>query len=224
MVELVFDPIGSGFMKQPVYCLQFKTPLASNKRVRELLSSRFYGNSAIQRLYKPGLKLCVDPGNSGGANWGIYMSVELPVFLLQLEKNPLSQAEIRSSFLNLVYCADKTESELFNKDLRKEELNISVKHAVVSDKFQLRGTLNSTQAEEWEWQDGYFVLQNNIELPINKELEKNSFILNQGHRFIKSHITKGRMLHHVSYPAIDAQPNELAVLEHHWNVFVRRNG
>jgi hypothetical protein len=73
-------------------------------------------------------------------------------------------------------------------------------------KFRRCATLHSAPAEEWEWHLGHIVLQNNIELLLNKELEKNSFILNHGHRFIKSHISKGRMLHHVSYPAIDAQP------------------
>jgi hypothetical protein len=164
----------------------------------------------------------LDPGNSSGANWGIYMSVELPVYLHRLDMNPLSQSEIRSSFLNLVYCADKTESEIFNKDLRREELNISVRDAVASDKFQLRGTLRSSRAEKWEPADGYLVLQNNFKLPVTKELEKNSFILNHEHLFIKSYVSAGHLLHHVSYPADDAQSDELAVLEHHWNVFVRK--
>ena len=219
IIELILDSIGTGAMKQTLYCLQMKTPLASNKKFNEL-KRRFYESEAIQSLYKPGIKLCLDASNSSG-NWGIYMSVELPLFLSKLNENPLSREEIQRSFLNLVYCADQTEKELLNKDLQKEELNVSVIKATSSSQFQLREKKGSYRSEEWQQKNGFFILENKYPLITNKENEKNSFIYNHENLFVKSFIGNGYFHHQVSHLTDDAQKIELQVLEKHWEVFLR---
>lgn len=222
IIELLIDHLGSGAMKQTLYCLQMKTPLASNKKFNEL-KRKFYESETIQQLYEPGIKLCLDPSNTGGANWGIYMSVELPLFLSQLQENPLSQEEIQRNFLNLVLCADQTEKELFNKDLQKEELNVSVTKASSSSQFQLRQKNKSELMEKWEQRNGYFILENKYPLIANKENEKNSFIYNHENLYLKSFIKNGQFHHQVSHLTEDAQKIELQVLKKHWEVFLRKN-
>jgi hypothetical protein len=220
IIEFLIDHIGSGAMKQTLYCLQMKTPLASNKKFNEL-KRKFYESETIQQLYEPGIKLCLDPSSTGGANWGIYMSVELPFILSQLQENPLSQEEIQRNLLNLVHCADQTEKELFNKDLQKEELNVSVTKAAASSKFQLRQKNNSESEEKWEQKNGYFILENKYSLIPNKENEKSSFIYNHENLYIKSFIRNGQFHHQVSHLTEDAQKIELQVLKKHWDVFLR---
>jgi hypothetical protein len=119
VIELVYDHIGSGFTGKSVYCLKMKTPLAPYTKYRHL-KDLFY-HEAIQSVYHPGVKLCIDPVQMGGNSWGIYMSTELPLFVEDLSVNPLSEEEIQEAFSALVICADTTESVVFQRDLKKED-------------------------------------------------------------------------------------------------------
>jgi hypothetical protein len=221
IIELILDNIATGAMKQTLYCLQMKTPIAPNKKFNEI-RRRFYESETIQHLYLPGIKLCLDPSKTGDNNWGLYMSVELPLFLSKLEENPLSQEEIQHNFLALVHCADQTEKELFNKDLQKEELNVSITKAAISTQFQFRKNPKKFRNDLWEQRDGYFILEINFPLIPNKENEKSSFICNHENLFIKSFIKNGSTQNQVAYLTDDAQKSELKVLEKHWEVFHRK--
>ncbi len=221
IIELILDPIGSGAMKETLYCLQMKTPLAPNKKFNEV-KRLFYEHKSIQQLYLPGIKLCLDPSKLGDNVWGMYMSVELPLFLSKMEENPLSQEEIQRNFLALVHCADQTEKELFNKDLQKEELKESLIKADKTASHQFRKTAKQTRHDFWEQRNGYFFLENKYSLLTHKENEKNSLISNHENFFIKTFINKGNIHHQVAYLTSDAQKAELQVLEKHWQVFVSK--
>lgn len=156
IIELVLDNIGSGILGEAVYCLKMKTPIAPLSQFK-MLRNRFYNNKLIKDSYLPGIKLCLDPSHNTGSSWAIYMVNDLPLFIRDLHKNPLSVEEIQISYLNLIKCADLTEKEIFNKDLRKEELNLPLKMASYKCKKGFRKAEMQKVADRWVIQ-GDFIL------------------------------------------------------------------
>lgn len=220
VIELVYDYVGSGYSGNSVYCLRMKTPIASYSKYKQL-KGLFYNNAAIQSLYLPGIKLCMDSSQSGGNNWGLYMVSELPLFIKDLSVNPLSTEEIQAAFSSLVQCADKTEVALFGRDIRKEELNLPVALLSAASTSGFRKAQRQKSIHNWKSKGDYFVLQSSFEnSSAYHDMEKKSLQLNHDHFYVKTCFEQGQWLQQVAFLTRDAHQEELDLLEKHYKVFI----
>jgi len=219
LIDITLDPIGSGWKKTAVYCLRMRTPLAPANKLREL-RKRFYENKEIQSMYLPGIKLCLDIDSSLGMNWGLYISTELPLYIYELEKNPLSELEIQQSFRRLIDCADKTEHDIFNRDLNKEELNLTegTHQSIGTSRF--RKQTNGAEVRDWTQFGDYFIKE--ISEPSRQihDIERSSLIFNHKHLYIKAIPVSNKLKYQVAYLHHDAHREELELLEKHLGVSV----
>lgn len=223
VIELLFDHIGSGFYGHSVFCLRMRTPLASFYKLRELKNS-FNQNRSIQDLYQPGIKLCLDASQSGGSTWGLYMSTELPLFLTNLNENPLSVEEIQKAFMSLIKCADITEKLIFNKDLYKEELNLPIIKPKPAIEFKFRNSKKQSFDHGWTQAGDYNELNKNVDTSNIADIEKQALINNHTQLYIKTFCKKGEWFYQVAHLAEDAHQVELALLEKHLQVFLNGLG
>jgi len=221
IIELVFDHIGTGFCNQSVFCLRMRTPLASFSKFK-LIRSCFNVSKSIQELYLPGIKLCLDPSQTGGTSWGLYMVNELPLFITDFENNPLSVEEIQEAFINLIKCADQTEKEIFDRDLKKEELNLPVNKISQNRKTSFRHSKKQTVGEDWLETDGFYILEEEVELSHYNDIEKQALIDNHNNFYVKTFCREGKWLFQVAYLTKDAYKVELQLLEKH--LVVVKNG
>jgi hypothetical protein len=219
VIELVYDHIGSGFTGKSVYCLKMKTPLAPYSKYRHL-KDLFY-DAAIQSVYHPGVKLCIDPVQMSGNSWGIYMSTELPLFVEDLSINPLSEEEIQEAFSSLVICADTTESLIFQRDLRKEELNLVIGDLRKETNRVFRKAEKQTRLNKWLTKDSYHILETIVEQSeVSSFFEKQALVMNHESMYVKTFSEKGVWKHQVAFLNKDAFKDELDLLEKHYKVFL----
>lgn len=222
VIELLYDPIGSGSLGRSVYCLQMKTPLAPFSKFRQLKTS-FNSNASIQALYRPGIKLSIDPSHSGGNNWGIYMAYELPLFITDISINPLSGDEVQEAFTSLIACADKTEIEIFGRDLQKEELNLSADLFKDFSHQELRKAHKQQTVHRWKTRGEYHLLEADYEIKDESfDMEKQSLLMNHNTLYVKTFCQNEHWKHQVAYMTKDAHQEELDLLEKHFIVFLNR--
>lgn len=219
VIELVYDHIGSGFTGKSVYCLKMKTPLAPYTKYRHL-KDLFY-DEAIQSVYHPGVKLCIDPVQMGGNSWGIYMSTELPLFVEDLSVNPLSVEEIQEAFSSLVICADTTESVIFQRDLKKEELNLAIGGLKKETNSVFRKAEKQNRINKWLTKGNYHVLEAMVEQSeVNSFFEKQALVMNHESLYLKTFRENDVWKHQVAFLNKDAFKDELDLLEKHYKVFL----
>ena len=223
IMELVFDHVGTGFHGKSVFCLRMRTPLASFSKFK-VLRKRFNESRSIQELYLPGIKLCLDPSQTGGTSWGLYMVNELPLFITDLNDNPLSVEEIQEAFVNLINCADLTEKEIFEKDLQKEELNLPINKTLRENSFSFRNSKKQVIAEDWEERDGFYLLEEELDTDFYSDIEKQALIDNHNNFYVKSFYRDGKWLYQVAYITKDAHKVELQLLEKHLSVVTNNLG
>jgi superfamily II DNA or RNA helicase len=214
IIELVIDPIGTGLYKESVYCLRMRTPLAPYTQFKHMKRG-FLENKSIQNTYLPGIKLCLDPGQT---SWGIYMSTELPLFITDLSVNPLSIEEIQHAFVSLITCADLTEHILFNKDLKKEELNLPLHQKESMNVKGFRAARKQFISSGWkEWND-FYIKEDKAAGISSVDTEKNMYIKNHEHLYVKHVFSNGRWQKQVSILNKDAYRQEVRLLEKHLEI------
>jgi superfamily II DNA or RNA helicase len=219
LIDITLDPIGSGWKKMAVYCLRMRTPLGPANKLKEL-RKRFYENKEIQSMYLPSIKLCLDTDSSLGINWGLYISTELPLYIYELEKNPLSEIEIQQSYRRLIACADKTEHDIFNRDLNKEELNLSAGTHQSIGLNRFRRKTHGTEAKTWT-QIGEYLIKEIVKSSKQiHDTERSSFIFNHKNFYIKAIPVYNKMKYQVAFLHHDAHVEELELLEKHLCVSV----
>jgi hypothetical protein len=229
VIEAVFDPIGTGYLGEAVYCLRIKTPITTITKLRDF-SGEFYSDETIQNSYSHGIKLCLDSSQSGGSLWGIYFAAELPLFLADLNDNPLSKEEVKIAFKNLIECADLTERGILsNQDLRLEELNISKDSKQIKSTHELRKA-KKAYSPKWEISGDYYVkseTQNKAIVDILK------YTLSENHNnfYVKclpavrgKSVKNNKYFHEVSYLKLDSQKKEITLLEQHLKVAMNKFG
>lgn len=222
IIEILLDHIGSGFQRESVYCLKMRTPLAGISKFKNLIDI-FNSSKTIQKTYLPTIKLCLDPSHSGGSNWGLYMSYEIPLFIVEIVKNPLSIGEIQDAFINLIKCADQTEKELFSKDLTKEDLSLPLNQVIALSDSNFRNSKKQLTSNSWQETESFYILEKAFE-PKYLEVNKQALINNHLHLYVKT-ISKNDMWYlQVAHYTKDAQKSELDILEKHLNVFYNNLG
>ena len=217
IIELVHDPVGSGIKGKAVYCLTMKTPLHSHTQLKHL-KDIFYSNTEILTAYVPGVKLCLDLSQSSSSNWGIYMVNELPYFVTNLKNNPLSKIEIVQGFKNLISCADITEKICFEKDLKKEELNLPLINAD-SNSFDFISVGKEAFVHNWQKENEFLIKDRDLIFKSTIDNEKQSFLINHENRYVKTTQIKNEWKVQVAYLEENVQKVELELMEKHLEIF-----
>ncbi len=218
VIDLDIDHIGSSCNNSTVYVLSMKTPIAPASKYK-ILKGNFYSNPIIQAHYLPGIKLCLDISQTSGSVWGIYVKAELPLFLRDLNINPLSVEEIQITFRNLIYAADIIEKEIFDQDLTKEQLNIPITKPTNQSINNFRRASKTFLPDSWIQNDVFLIKRKEFEDFSYHDSEKKSYILNHQSLFIKVLKESQKWKFEVAYLAIDVQKEEIALLEKHTEVF-----
>jgi len=210
-IELNYSPLLSGLKKETIYVLSMRTPLGTKKVVNKI--DRAY--SKFRDLYENQLltvKLCLDQNQSSSSRFGVYMKVELPIFI-QRTDNPLSKDEVLTSFNALAKCADIVEERTFpNQDISIDELSLKkmgLDH--LENKEKLRGENKSTRLNEgWKIQNEYVFL----ERIINQKIDfKDILIKNHNTVFCKYFIYKNQCNCILPFIACDIQSLEEILFE-----------
>lgn len=222
IVELLYDHVGSGYRGESVYCLRMRTPLASSSKFRDRrLRTLFLESAAIQELYKPGTKFCLDPSQTGGGSWGLYMAHELPLFLMDLKDNPLSSGEVQQAFVQLIHCADEVEKVLFNQDLQTNELNLPMEIAGEATNQKLREVSKHPGQTSWRKEGIHLVLEHPLEAMAHEPL-KEAAIANHENFYARVFRRNDGWIAQVAIPEKDAQEEELEILKKHLDVYVNK--
>lgn len=219
VIDLELDNVGTGLSGEAVFCLTMKTPLAAFSQFKKL-KGRFYQSKHIQQAYLPGIKLCFDPSQTSGSIWAIYMVNELPLFIRDLHENPLSSEEIQQAFLNLIKCADLTEQEIFEKDLRKEELNLPLNRSEKNESNAFRKATKQQFDHQWKERGEYLFLEENFDTDMMIDIDRKSFIENGQNRYVKivRDNSEKTFKYQVAYLKHDASKVELELLKKHLDV------
>jgi ERCC4-related helicase len=223
IIELLFDQIGSGFYGEAVFCLSMKTPISAIGQYKKVKGT-FNQSTTIQTSYLPGIKLCLDQSQTTGSNWGVYMANELPLFMKDLKDNPLSVEEIQKTFKNLICCADLTEKELFDRDIKKEELNLPIDKIGAGRLDIFRKASKQKPEPQWEERGNFYVLEKNIQMSNNIDVDKQALINNHKNHYVKNYYTGSRWKCQVGFFTDDAQKEELQLLQKHLEVFLNGRG
>ena len=223
IIEIVFDPIGTGFLGNAIYCLRMKTPLAPITKLKYFRQS-FYINDIIQKNYSPGIKLCMDISQKGSSLWGIYMSVELPLFLEDLKQNPLSKIEVKNAFSQLIETADLTEKVILdNQDVNIETLNLPIRANNDLKSIHLRNSSKTIYTPTWRKEGENYIYEKADWRNVN-DMEKISMIDNHNNLYIKSIKKKNKWIIQTTFLAEDAQESEIKIIEKHHQVFFNNLG
>jgi hypothetical protein len=218
IVELLFDPIGTGMKGKSVYCLRMRTPLAAMSKLKNI-RQHFKDNCNIQSEYDPGIKLCLDQTQTGGSIWGIYMACELPLFIEDFSVNPLSKNEIKDIFTRLITCADLTEVEIFKQDITKEVLNLPTQEYDCNKQIGFRSAKQSVLPKNWVL-NGLFITQ---EITLDKtmfyDIEKQSLLFNHSNLYVKSYFDGAMWKAQIAHTTEDPNSEELELMEKHLNIF-----
>jgi hypothetical protein len=152
------------------------------------------------------------------------MVTELPLFITNLNENPLSIEEIQDAFVNLIKFADHTEKEIFEKDLQKEELNLPVNNPHTNNNANFRKSKKQVIADHWIEEDGFFILEEEVEVENKKysDIERQALIDNHNNFYVKTFKRNGKWLYQVSMITKDAHKVELQLLEKHFKVVINK--
>ena len=213
-VEMVFDPIGSSAFDQTVYCLRMSTPLAGHQKLNRF-KQVFQEFPKLKSLYLPGIKLCVLPQEAKRSKWYISMVVELPLFLKDIEKNPLSADEVRHAFQSLVRCADATELEVLHRDLQRQEIGMETKDVEQNSRASLIQLPRDRAGSHWTRLDDYYILEKVIRLKEEKDPERSAMLMNHQQFYVKTFRRGMQWIQQVAIHNANVQREELELLEKH---------
>lgn len=223
VIEAVFDPIGTGYLGEAIYCLRMKTPITALTNLRDF-KDKFYSDETIQNSYSHGIKLCLDNSQTGGSLWGVYFAAELPLFLSDLNDNPLSKDEVKIAFKNLIECADLTERGILsNQDLQLEALNIAEDRKQIKSAHELRKA-KKAYSPKWEISGDYYVKRETHNKAI-VDILKYTLSENHNNFYVKclpdvrgNSFKNNKCFQEVSYLKLDSQKKEITLLEQHLKV------
>jgi superfamily II DNA or RNA helicase len=213
-IEMVFDPIGSSAFDQTVYCLRMSTPLAGHQKLNRF-KQVFQEFPHLKQLYLPGIKLCVLPLEAKRSKWYISMLVELPLFLKDIEKNPLSSDEVRHAFRTLVQCADALELEVLHRDLQRSEIGVEMKNTSKSTRSSLIQLPRDCAGRNWTRNGDYYMLEKVISLKDEKDAERAIMLMNHRQFYVKTFRRGMQWVQQVSIHNANVQREELDLLEKH---------
>jgi hypothetical protein len=146
------------------------------------------------------------------------MCTELPLFISDLSVNPLSVEEIQHAFISLIHCADLTEQLLFDKDLKKEELNLPLLQKTSIDVKSFRNARKQIIPYGWrEWND-FYIKEEILSSVSSVDTDKNMYIRNHENLYVKHVFGNGRWYKQVSFLNKDAYRQELNLLEKHLEI------
>lgn len=210
--EMVYDSLISGFSDESTYVLVLKTPLGLKTDVDSFKRQYDKFGKDYENKYL-NVKLCIDNSQNSTSWFGVYMKVELPIFVNNSEE-PLSQTELISSFNDLINCADFIERNVFERDLSLgQDINISTSELTKNSNEKLRDKVNSCNlTENWKIKGDYVYLIDEIKMDNNYNL-KDLWIDNHKEIFSK-YIFKGKLKKMIiAYKGQDVQKVEMQTLE-----------
>lgn len=213
-IEMVFDPIGSSAFDQTMYCLRMSTPLAGHQKVNRF-KQVFQEFPYLKQHYLPGIKLCILPQEKKLSKWYISMRVELPLFLKNIEKNPLSADEVRHAFRSLVQCADSIEREVLHHDLQRTEIGVETQNIDEGSRASLIQLPRDRAGSRWTRFGDYYILENVISLKDEKDPERTALIMNQQQLYVKTFRRGMQWIRQVAIHNANVQREELELLEKH---------
>jgi hypothetical protein len=213
-IEMHFDPIGSGAFDQTVYCLRMTTPLAGHQKLSRF-KTVFQEFPYLKSLYLPGIKLSVLPQEAKRSKWYISMKVELPLFLKDIEKNPLSADEVRHAFQSLVYCADAVELEVLHRDLKRDDIGMKTQQIAQPSNENFIQLPREKAGSKWTPLGEYYILEKVISLKDDKDPERAAMLLNQERFYVKTFRRGMQWIQQVAIHRANVQRVELELLEKH---------
>jgi hypothetical protein len=213
-IEMVFDPVGSGAFDQTVYCLRMTTPLAGHQKLNRF-KQVFQEFPHLKPLYLPGIKLCVSPKEPRTSKWYVSMMIELPLFLKDIEKNPLSADEVRYAFQSLVRCADAVELELLHQDLKREHIGIKTQQVEITSRESLIQLPREKVGSQWTPHGDYYILEKVIGLKDEKDPERAALLTNHREFYVKTFRRGMQWIRQVAIHHANVQKVELELLEKH---------
>jgi hypothetical protein len=213
-LEMLFDPIGSSAFDQTVYCLRMSTPLAGHQKLNRF-KQIFQEFPQLKTLYLPGIKLCVFPQEAKRSKWYISMVVELPLFLKDIEQNPLSSEEVQHAFLALVRCADAAEYHALHTDLQRNQIGMETKVLESATKERLIKLPRDRAGSNWTRSGDYYILENVIRMKDEKDPERAAMLMNHRQFYTKTFRRGMQWIQQVSIHNANVQREELELLKKH---------
>ena len=213
-LEMLFDPIGSSAFDQTVYCLRMSTPLAGHQKLNRF-KQIFQEFPQLKTLYLPGIKLCVFPQEAKRSKWYISMVVELPLFLKEIEQNPLSSEEVQHAFLALVRCADAAEYQALHTDLQRNQIGMETKVLEPATKERLIKLPRDRAGSNWIRSGDYYILEKVIRMKDEKDPERAAMLINHRQFYTKTFRRGMQWIQQVSIHNANVQREELELLKKH---------
>ncbi|MFM9005167.1 MAG: hypothetical protein ACKOSR_06655, partial [Flavobacteriales bacterium] len=197
-----------------VYCLRMSTPLAGHQKLNRF-KHIFREFPQLKQYYLPGIKLGVLPLEKKRSHWYVSMTVELPLFLKNIAKNPLSANEVRHAFRSLVQCADALEREVLHRDLQRTEIGVETQNIDEGSRASLIQLPRDRASSHWNRHGDYYILENVISLKDEKEPELESLIMNHRQLYVKTFRRGMQWIQQVAIHNANMQREELELLEKH---------
>lgn len=218
MVDLKYNAFLSGVSQTPVHLLTMVTPLGTSSNLNRF--EKCYGQ--FKEFYENrfmSVKLCHDPSQLKTSVFGLYMKVELPVFIDHVE-DPLSSIEIEKNVQHLVSCADSVEQIVFNG---KEDIDIKrltdkePEQIGVDTSRTLRQTSNSTgNVDSWNLR-GQYRFRKKFQRKADLWSFKEQLLWNHEDLVVKYCSSEGSNRMYLSYLCDDIQHIEMEFLNRLFN-------
>jgi superfamily II DNA or RNA helicase len=154
-IEMNYDPKATDKLGFVTHYLTLKTPLGRKNDVKKfeaaLASFEDYENHKALTC-----KICYDSAQPVNSIWGVYMKVDLPVFMNHSE-DPLSTIEILKNFEVLTEYADHVELTVTGKDITLKHEGTQVNEFKMLESDGLRSNTASTSIRQNWKQLGEYV-------------------------------------------------------------------
>jgi hypothetical protein len=190
------------------------TPLAGHQKLNRF-KQVFQEFPHLKPLYLPGIKLCVSPKEPRTSKWYVSMMIELPLFLKDIEKNPLSADEVRYAFESLVRCADAVELQLLNQDLQRDHIGIKTQQVESTSRESLIQLPREKVGSQWTPYGDYYILEKVISLKDEKDPERSALLTNHREFYVKTFRRGMQWIRQVAIHHANVQKVELELLEKH---------
>jgi hypothetical protein len=143
------------------------------------------------------------------------MMIELPLFLKDIEKNPLSADEVQYAFQSLVRCADAVELELLHRDLQRDDIGMKTKQVENSSRESLIQLPRVKVGSQWTQHGDYYILEKVISLKDEKDPERAALLTNHREFYVKTFRRGMQWIRQVAIHHANVQKVELELLEKH---------
>jgi hypothetical protein len=215
IIELIHDGIGTGLKGVPVYVLQMRTPLQSNRKWKEVRDKILSSKIKVPE----NIKVCLDNSSRSGNYWGIYLRADLPLFINMQDENPLSSEEISETFIKLVQFSDEIEKITFiNQDIKKEEINLIGEDSLETSKNLFQASRGETKHDKWKRGNDSYYFQEEIKKFTGPTLTKDVWQLNHNYHYINFEENNNKIISKVFLYAKDSLKMEFDFLEEYSQV------